>query len=449
MDDALGQYGPDVPVATDAEARFDAIYAGMGLVASGPPLSYVANVGTFATASPDTSFVVVALSLPNRGLTFGHDSLGYHAAYEVRILLRRDGSPDIETRDRDTVRVAGLRETTRSDESVIYRRVLRIPPGAYRATFAVLDVGSRRSLERTATLVVRRFASGTATRPVVVYESTPRTRLESPPEYLARPRASAVFGVDDSVLVYEESYATGPTTFSLTDSAGRVRWTSTVQLPHRTGAGGSTLPLASGVISIPLAGAELGVLSISASRPGGTDTAFAGLYLGFGPDLPVMSFEQMLGYLSLFTTPGRIRSLRTASPGARGAVWTAFLHETDPRPQTPQNEALDAYFSRIRLANAAFRSDAPRGWRSDRGSVYVALGEPTRVSEGYATPYELGEPGMLSGSRLSNRVHVLVWDYDPLQARIVFYNPGDTGVWRFAPGSAQTFRALLGRALLR
>lgn len=444
--DPLRHYDPYAATAGVAPG-FTAVYGRMGLVASGPPLAFVANAATFATRSPDTSLVVVALSLPNRGLAFRHTGNTFTAAYEVRLRLARDSAVVMATRDSETVRVATFHETTRGDETIIYQRAMRVPPGAYRATVDVTDLLGHHELQRTVTLVVRRFVPGTLARPVVVYQGMPRTRLDTVPAYLARPRASAVFGVDDSVAVYLESYTAGSATLTLADSGGRVLWRGAAPLVRRSTSRPS-FSFASAVAAVPLLNAPMGIATVEVTHPGGADTARAAIFVGFGPDLPLLSFRQMVSYLRFFTTGDQIAALRRATPAERAGAWRRFVHATDPNPATPQNEALDAYFGRIREANAAFRSDSPQGWLSDRGSVYVGLGEPSGVSEGYTSLYQ---PGVLVRSPYGygGQVHVLVWDYAPLMARIVFYDDGNTGTWHLTPSSEQLFRSLLGRVQVR
>lgn len=436
-EDPLRGYDPAAASTAPAPA-FEQIYRSMGLVASGPPLWFVANAATFATSSPDTSLVIVALSMPNRGLTFRHDEGGYHADYEVALTLARDTTSVVTTRDSETVRISGFRETTRTDETIVYQRAIRIPPGEYRATFAVTDVLGRHELERTVTLAVRRFTGQSFARPMVVYSATPRTRLDSIPHLVPRPRASAVFGVDDSVAVYVESYAKKPLTVTLANDSGSTVWRAPAPITTHG-------DLASGVVQVPLLSADMGVLTISLSSAGSPDTTRTGIYLGFGPDLPVLSYDQMVDYLSLFASPHLLRTLRSAPASERGTRWREFLRATDPRPNTPQNEALQAYFARISEANAQFTRDFPRGWRSDRGSVYVALGEPSNIYDGYTSAYALGD--FSAGVTRGQRVHVLVWEYQNQQANISFYDPTGTDMWRFTPMGAQTFRTLLGRTL--
>lgn len=406
----------------------------MGLIAAAAPVPFVASVAFFATPRPDTTLAMVSAALPNRGLTFARTGARYEATYEVTLVLRRGTDEVKRVSAREVVRVAAFSETKRTDESIIFQQPLRVPPGAYSVSLVVADGISGRASSRDGTLTVPRFAVGSIAAPVVVYEATPRARLDSAPRYIARPRASATYGVDTSATIYIESYGGGsssPVSLSLTDASGAVAWRGSIVLPDR-GA------LLSGTARIPLIRAGIGVATVTAVRAGTADTARTDLFLGFGADLPVVSFESMISYLRYFAQSAQLQALRSVPVAERGVAWAAFLRETDPVPSTPQNEALDTYFDRIREANSLFRSDFPAGWLSDRGSVYVSLGAPDDAyqQQGYVNA---GLPGMATA------VRVLVWEYRDLSARVVFRGEQASGRWRITPQSAALVRTLIGR----
>ncbi len=55
----------------------------------------------------------------------------------------------------------------------------------------------------------------------------------------------------------------------------------------------------------------------------------------------------------------------------------AFWAVRDPTPGTPQNEFKEEHYRRIEYANKYFGRESPRpGWMTDRGRVYIILGEP-------------------------------------------------------------------------
>jgi GWxTD domain-containing protein len=144
----------------------------------------------------------------------------------------------------------------------------------------------------------------------------------------------------------------------------------------------------------------------------------------------------MLSYLRFFASPMRLRTLRDAPEDARGEIWATFLRETDPIPTTPQHEALQAYFTRIQQANIEFREEGGAGWLSDRGMVYVGLGQPDNVFE----------PGM---GQLNQRGQAQMWEYQRLQLRLVFVDQTGFGRWRLTTQSELEFQNALRREQTR
>jgi GWxTD domain-containing protein len=251
------------------------------------------------------------------------------------------------------------------------------------------------------------------------------------------------FGVDMSVPVYIEAYGaklTTPIFLSLVDKAGYSVWHDTTWVAQRK-------DLAAGVVDVPLTRTDAGIYTIVATRTDGSrrDTVRTPIFIGFGPDLPLVTYEQMIKYLRYFASSDRLQLLRDAAPENRGKAWGEFLHASDPVPETSQNEALLNYFTRIREANHIYRAEAAEGWLSDRGSVYVALGMPDGIYDQngrWLTPNAV--PIATTGGP-----RYIIWEYQDLQARIVFYDETGGGLWRMVPSSMSNFWLLVSRRARR
>ncbi|MCX7973451.1 MAG: GWxTD domain-containing protein, partial [Candidatus Aminicenantes bacterium] len=57
----------------------------------------------------------------------------------------------------------------------------------------------------------------------------------------------------------------------------------------------------------------------------------------------------------------------------------AFWKHRDPNPSTPENEFKTEHYRRISYANHFFRESPKPGWRTDRGRMYIILGEPNDI----------------------------------------------------------------------
>ena len=109
------------------------LYRRMGLLAVGGETPFVGTLSFFAGSHADSTTIVLTVALANRTLQFEREGDRYRANYQVGFDIRQGGQVIRELRSRETVRVIAFRETSRADESVLYRQIVRLAPGTYDA----------------------------------------------------------------------------------------------------------------------------------------------------------------------------------------------------------------------------------------------------------------------------------------------------------------------------
>lgn len=430
---------PVVTASEDQARDPSTIYNQMGLIATGAPLSYVGKIAYFAAGNPDTTLVLASVSIPNRMLSFVRDGDTYRAPYEVRLKLSQ-GTTDVKTIDAlEIVRVATFKEVNRTDESVIFQNYFRVPPGDYTISFLVRDAASNRSATQEGAITVPILRSGHLSTPILVYEASQRSVLDSVPKLLASPRSSAVFGQDSTVSVYLEAYGQQtrlPVSFVVQNNRGSVMWRDTAVL-ERKGA------LLSRTVNIPISRVGIGIANVTFTRADATDTVRTPVFVSFGNDIPLLSYEELLDQLRYYVSPERLKALRDVPVDQRGTAWAAFLKATDPAPATPEHEGLQTYFARLQQAAIRFRDDGGgrSGFLSDRARVYVVLGEPDQL-------YEQNTNGPITQTSISQRGKLQYWDYGQYRLRLIFYDDTGTGRWRLTPISETDFSNVNARLLV-
>jgi GWxTD domain-containing protein len=93
----------------------------------------------------------------------------------------------------------------------------------------------------------------------------------------------------------------------------------------------------------------------------------------------------------IITSVEREVFLQLQSDRERDMFIDAFWKQRDPTPGDAENEFKTEHFRRIAHANRYLGRDAPRpGWRTDRGRIYIILGEPrdTQRFEGKSSTYD-------------------------------------------------------------
>jgi GWxTD domain-containing protein len=242
------------------------------------------------------------------------------------------------------------------------------------------------------------------------------------PDLVSNPRATLVFGRDSIASVYLEAYALPAgsrlvLTVENPDHAALLRDTVTLTREQA---------LESAVIDLPMVPLGLGRRNVVVTMVGGRDTVQAPLWISVGEGMGIANFDELLSYLRYFATADRLQQLRDTPPAQRGAAWYAFWKESDPNPLTQENEALTDYFDRIQAANRQFKEQGEPGWLTDRGKVYITLGEPDQV---------MGQNG--KGLTPSGRSQY--WAYSRHGIRLEFVDQNGFGRWRLTQRSEADF----------
>jgi GWxTD domain-containing protein len=128
--------------------------------------------------------------------------------------------------------------------------------------------------------------------------------------------------------------------------------------------------------------------------------------------------------------------LQLQSDRERDLFIEAFWKQRDPTSGTPENEFKDEHYRRINYANYNFGRSAPLpGWKTDRGRIYIILGEPRGIDR-YTGETEI--------------FNTEVWFYQgltqyglPSGFNLVFYQKDGVGEYRLYSPSSDGPQALL------
>jgi GWxTD domain-containing protein len=411
---------------------FDAtsVYRSMGFLATGGSLPFVASVRYLRGPAPDSTLAWFALSLANSAITFQRSGAEFVAEYRVEAIFRGD-SGLVATRHiaRDEqVRVRSFQETLRSDESVIFQQFVTLPPGTYTVTVMVRDRnGPAFARAERVDTAPNLWRAPAITRPLPIYEGTGRTQTAALPALLANPRATVPFGTD-TVRFYVEGYGLARGTrlvARVVDGVDRELWRDTVALR-------GDASLAAATIAVAPEGLPVGQAEMRTVPAGSGDTTRARFLVSFSNQWVITNFEEMLSLLRYFDGQTWVDSLRKTAPAERPALWRAFWKATDPVPITPENEALDEYFRRVQQANVRFADEGEPGWLTDRGEVFITLGEPDEILD------------MSSGMDRSG-VRAIRWTYTNLRVVLYFQDQGGFNHFKLTPTSRAEYQRVLAR----
>jgi GWxTD domain-containing protein len=265
-------------------------------------------------------------------------------------------------------------------------------------------------------VTVPSFGPGTTTAPILVYQATGRAAPSDPLQIVLNSRGAVGYG-GDTLLAYIEGYQLARNAripFEVRTEDDSVIYRDSLRFQGGRAVEGQVIRLAPDSIA-------LGELKLVLGE--GAAARDVSALVSFSPGWVVTNYDAMLDLLRYFGHDNLLARLRGASPAERGALWRQFWHATDPDPQTPENEAIDAYLTRVGIANQRFREEGGVGWRTDRGEVYITLGEP---DESFET-----SPGQTA--------RIIRWNYLSLRLTVDFVDETGFGRYRITPGSRAEF----------
>lgn len=137
-----------------------------------------------------------------------------------------------------------------------------------------------------------------------------------------------------------------------------------------------------------------------------------------GVPIAQADLDDAIEQLQIIATPGEWDSLEIAQTSIekRQAILD-FWRKRDPEPYQPGNRPMEVFYERIQRANAEFGYGGTPGWKTDRGRVFVMLGEPDYIDQ---HPYE------------ANQKPYEIWQYSRLGTRFYFVDQYLLGEYRLA-----------------
>ena len=350
-----------------------AMYSRLGRIVSADQIPFIGTVA-LVPGHGDSTQAIVGLSLGNRAFAFERSGSAWLARYRVEYLFERQGAAPISVGRDENLRVDTFQETARIDESVLLQQVVQLAPGEYTVTVRVRDRGSDRVGTGKQTLSVAAFTPGTVSAPLLAYEVAGRGKRDDSLRVVLNPRGTIAFGEDTLLVYFEGTGFKQPTTvpIEIRDERDSVVFRSAARFTGAREVESQFVRIAPD--SAPLGQLESVVVGTppNARRSTGSSRSRR---TGWSPTSTTCS-------TCCATSARTPRSPRCGRRVARTAAETVarLLHETDPNPARPRTSRSPATSRGSPSPTTASATKGLPGWRTDRGEVFIALGEPDEES---------------------------------------------------------------------
>lgn len=126
--------------------------------------------------------------------------------------------------------------------------------------------------------------------------------------------------------------------------------------------------------------------------------------------------DQSIEQLYYIATPWEWDSLQSAtSRKEKRQALLEFWRKRDPSPLDRDNRPMEVFYKRLEYANFNYGAMGKEGWRTDRGRIYIVLGEPSYIER---NPYQ------------ATQKPYEVWEYRDLGTRYYFVDQYLLGDYR-------------------
>ena len=160
---------------------------------------------------------------------------------------------------------------------------------------------------------------------------------------------------------------------------------------------------------------------------------FGQYYPDFSPTEPPVQQDTTASWqgnpaIQILGSRAEKKAWRTVGPDGRDALLANFWSDRDQTPGTEENEFREQFHRRVAFADAVFKVGFERGSLTDRGRVFLLLGEPAHVRRrsiqrsDNIQSFNRGSVGIVNGT-------IEYWFYRREQLPVEFSRP--TIVYRF------------------
>lgn len=408
------------------------VYQELGMLAGPADFAAVARFATLRGPA-DSTFLLLSMSMPNSAIRFQRDEAAFSGQYRVVATVLRDTVQVKQLDRRETVHVASFAETSRSEESIIFQDALTLMPGRYVVRVRVSDENSSRGFQAADTVEVPAYPrEARLAPPLFVYRAAPRKSARERPALIINPRNTVAYG-GETPSIYVEAYDVEQlksVELRVVDENGVAVWSRQTVLSD------GSPELRNATVEVPPGSLPIGKLWLELSEAPNANPARAPLLVTISDQWMVANFEEVLRFLDYIAYPAEVDSLRKATGAERHDRWERFWAKRDPLPATPINEFRDRFFERVKIATEQYREGARAGWETDRGRVYIVLGQPDHYLE------------RVVGRGGGAQANLIEWLYESLPGgRLVlqFYDRNGFGRYELTQSSEAQFRTVAAR----
>jgi GWxTD domain-containing protein len=376
-------------------------------------------VYNFADLDSGLSRIEFHVSFVNDILTFVKEEENiYRASYEV-VLETQDkkGFPLQDKSVSDEVVVHTFEETNSRSVPIRQNLVLSLTPGRYKFKLELVDLETRKSLQREREVELRDFSRDRLHLSDVMFVDQLQIAQGKILKLIPNLDANFAFQNSDFAILFEayspsnaDSLSIG---YQIFDESQELITKDVQKRVVETQAVRQIITLKD---KITCPGSYFLVVETRVGKNVATLRKRFTVQWG-NVRLDTENIALAIKPLSIIAKKADIRAMEEADENEQEELFEAFWVERDPTPETERNELKDEFFRRLDFTNRNFVvfASEQEGWETDRGKVYIQYGPPTEVER---QPTDINMPT------------AEIWYYAKIDRHFIFSDPSGTGNYR-------------------
>ena len=359
--------------------------------------------------------VDVFIQVPYTEIQFVKSDNKFEANYTITVSIFNKDKDKLVTEKiwNEKVVTTDFNQTTSPQNFNLSLRSFDLSPGEYMFRSAYEDKDSRKTYAKEDVVNVRDISSNFALSDIMLVEK--RTNEGGDNKIL--PNIKKVISTRKGGLplfyeVYSDTSSTFKIEYDISEKGNTViSYKTTKQMSKGRNQIFYTLPDS----SLEMGNFNISIVlkDIEDNELASTKQSFISRWVGFPST--AKDLDEAVDQLVYIASPEEMSYIRKGETRDEKILrFKEFWKKKDAVPSTEENEVFNEYYRRIAFANANF-SHYIKGWKTDRGMVYIILGNPNNVDrhpfEYNSKPYE-------------------VWDYYQLNRSFIFVDETGFGDYR-------------------
>ncbi|MCH7972368.1 MAG: GWxTD domain-containing protein [Bacteroidetes bacterium] len=381
--------------------------------------SFFQDILNFKSDKIEQTKVEVFIQVPYSSILFVKTDDGFHGLYTITVSFLNEKGEKLFSEKiwKEKIFVKDFKTTSSKKISNISRRTFYLQPGMYLVRTSVEDKETKKEFVKTIKFNVRSFYQNVSLSSIMfIARANVKNSNSKIVPNISRNVASQVNGIPIYYELYSNKKINAIAYYTISDKEHDAIYEESVPVKIDSGINNFFYTAKDSSINFGTYQFDIVIKNNNNDKLAETKKTFFSKWEGAPSN--IVDLETAIKQLDYIATGDQIDYIEEAkNKDEKIKRYKEFWKSKDPNPIDDENEVFNEYYRRINLANNNFSYYGRPGWKTDRGMVFIVLGQPNNITsrpfDSYSKPY-------------------VVWEYYDLNRSFTFVDVTGFGDYRLA-----------------